>query len=162
MITRYRFATSRSLLICSPKLSRTLCGVKEIFVFILVHIIAEAIHTLYIDTSFGSVPKPLVFGKCLNPIHISELIDIRLAYAHFHKGDEERHHDAEGIRGELKGGNIEVLKHCNEEMMKQKRSSLLHDRLAESHHTRMRKMRSLIWARLMDFFPQPKLAGYKF
>ena len=55
-----------------------------------------------------------MFGECFNSVHISKLVDIRFAYARFHKGDEESHDDVEGIKGELKRGNVEVLKHRNE------------------------------------------------
>ena len=122
----------------------------------------EAYNALYIRTPFGSRPKPRIFGEYFNPVHISKLVDTRLAYVRFHKGNEECHCDAEGVRGELKRGSIEVLKHCNEARMKQKRSSSLHDCLTEGHHAKRRKIRSLVRARLLDFLPQPKLVSISF
>ena len=91
--------TNWSLLTCSPKLSKTLRVVKEIVVCPIAHIIAEAHDTLYISTPLDCIPKLLMFGKCFNPVHISELIDVWLAYARLHEGNEECHYNKERSLG---------------------------------------------------------------
>ena len=63
-----------------------------------------------------------MFGKHGNPISISELFDARFDYARFHEGDGKHHYDAEGLRGELKGSSVEVLKHFLDKRMKGKKS----------------------------------------
>ena len=69
----------------------------------MTHIITEACDTFHIYTPLNRIPKSLMFGKRFDPIYISKLVNVRLAYARFHEGDEERHYDMEGIRGELEG-----------------------------------------------------------
>ena len=77
----------------------------------MTHIIAKACDTFRSGTSLSCIPKPLVFGKCFDPIYISELVNVRFTYAYFHKGDKECNYDAKGVRGELEMSHIEVLKH---------------------------------------------------
>ena len=77
----------------------------------MTHIIVEACDPFHVGTLLSHIPKPLVFGKCFNPIYKSKLFDVWLAYTHFYKGHEERHNDTEGIWGELEGSHIKVLKH---------------------------------------------------
>ena len=91
-------------------------GVKEEVVFLMTHVVAETYH--YIGNPPSRVPKPLMMSERFDPIYINELIDVWLAYASFHKGDEECHYDVQRIRGKLKGSHFEVLKHCLDKTMK--------------------------------------------
>ena len=84
----------------------------------MTHVVVETCDTLHIDTPPSRIPKSLMLSKCFDPIYMSELVDIWLDYALFHKGDEERHYDAEGIWGKLEGSHIEVLKHYLDKTMK--------------------------------------------
>ena len=67
-----------------------------------------------------------MFRKHFDPIYISELVEVQLTYAHFHEGDEERHYNTEGTRGELERSYVEMSKYLDK-IGKRKRSSSLHD-----------------------------------
>ena len=116
-----------SLLTCSPKLSRTLRGVKEEMVFPMTYIIAEAYDTFCGGTPLSRIPKPFMFGKRFDLAYISELVNIRSTYARFHKGDEECNYNAKGVRGELESSHNEVLKHHLDKTVKGKSYSSSQD-----------------------------------
>ena len=70
--------------------------------------VVGASDALCIRTPLGSIPEPLISGKCFYSVYIGKLINRRLAYVCFHEGDIEHHHGVEGIRGKLKRRNTEV------------------------------------------------------
>ena len=119
----------------------------------------DAPDAIYIRSPLGSIPEPLISGKCFYFLYIGELKDKRLTYIRFHEGDVERHHGAEGIRGELEGSDIEVLKYLNEKGVEKKRSPSSDDRLREGHHARRRKMWSFVGARLTNSLWKVELTG---
>ena len=75
-------------------------GVEEKFVFPLADVAMKILTSCYV-ASTGCVLEPDMLGKGLNPKHIRKMTYHRFEPASLCKGNEECHHDAIGVQGEL-------------------------------------------------------------
>ena len=118
-------------------------GVEEKFILPSTHVATKVLDPLCVNAPTSRILESRMLCESLDPKHIGELAHRWLNLACFRKGNEKCHNDTERVRGELEQSYVKVLEYGLDEMMKEKRSSSLYDRLAESHITRGRQVRPI-------------------
>ena len=99
----------RSLLTCHPKLSNVIKRIEKVYILVVSHVVVDSPNSVYIRTPLTGVPETFISSQGPYVINLGELHHRRFTYVCLHKDNVGCHHDAEGVRCELKRSDFELL-----------------------------------------------------